>query len=291
MFDPVMSRTLPVWIPRKQAYGQQSRGVVTLSAVARVVQQAQRLSVVEKQRLPGVCFSGTFPDNRRRRDALIRHTGLLLVDYDHLETPHSLAGMLSRHPSVALVYVTRSGEGVRAVFRVDREIEDAEEHRRVWDAFYDYCAARWGESDRAVCDVSRLSYLAYDPFVYYNPECEPLLLTVRPAESEMPSVTWPPPSGVQPDFGKASMAEVEGALDALWADAADYHSWLSRGMQLHAWDSVIGLPLWERWSQRVPHVYRAGACEEKWGSFRGDRGLTEASLFADAMERGWRRNG
>jgi hypothetical protein len=83
----------------------------------------------------------------------------------------------------------------------------------------------------------------------------------------------------------------ERALEALahLSDdrAANYRDWLGVGMALHAADnSDAMLAEWDRWSQRCPDKYRAGACAAKWPTFRG-HGLGVGSLIYWARLDGW----
>ena len=38
-----------------------------------------------KQKLPAVCFSGIFKDGKRNDDALLYHSGLVVLDFDHVD--------------------------------------------------------------------------------------------------------------------------------------------------------------------------------------------------------------
>lgn len=62
----------------------------------------------------------------------------------------------------------------------------------------------------------------------------------------------------------------------------DYHAWVEVGMALSELGSV-GLALWEEWSKQSAK-YAAGACQEKWGTFKAGNGRTLASLMHWAEE-------
>ncbi len=80
--------------------------------------------------------------------------------------------------------------------------------------------------------------------------------------------------------------KVVSALEHLDPDCG-YDDWFKIGMALHSWNASQGLELWDGWSSKSSK-YREGECESKWSSFKGDGGITVASLLDMAMKNGWR---
>lgn len=77
----------------------------------------------------------------------------------------------------------------------------------------------------------------------------------------------------------------QGALDALDADCG-YDQWIRIGMALHA----AGAPLeaWTGWSATGGEKFKGPEdCASHWRSFRGDGGVTLATLLAMGREAGW----
>ena len=88
-------------------------------------------------------------------------------------------------------------------------------------------------------------------------------------------------NGDLPDVDK-----VNDALRFYRNDSVHYDQWIGVGMALNDWDKRQGLDLWRQWSAQSPkHV--EGACERKWPSFSPGGGLTIASIFKEAIDRGW----
>lgn len=87
--------------------------------------------------------------------------------------------------------------------------------------------------------------------------------------------------------------ELMEAKEALWAmhekdpsAVNDYDIWVQIGMMLHSLDESA-LDIWEEWSKEGDS-YKPGGCLAKWRSFnKGGGGVTIASLFHMAKERGW----
>ncbi len=112
-----------------------------------------------KRRLPCVTVSGEFAGGHRA-EHLVRHSGLLCVDFD-AEDNSCLAGhagewrdRLAKDRAVALAFVSASGNGVAAVCRIDPE-----RHAESFDALCGHFRTAYGlEADRSGRDVSRLRY-------------------------------------------------------------------------------------------------------------------------------------
>lgn len=78
--------------------------------------------------------------------------------------------------------------------------------------------------------------------------------------------------------------EVLDALDHLDPDCS-YDEWLRVGMALHA--AGADWRDWDDWSRGSATKYSAGNCERKWKTFGQNDGVTEATIFYMAKERGY----
>lgn len=84
---------------------------------------------------------------------------------------------------------------------------------------------------------------------------------------------------------KVPAADISSALAAVSPDC-DYGTWLEIGMGLHAWDSTLGLPIWDNWS-KTGKAYTDSICSEKWASFGSSDGIGIATVFHHAKSAGW----
>lgn len=103
---------------------------------------------------------------------------------------------------------------------------------------------------------------------------------VRAAKKRPQKVTQVAP--ITPD-----RARVESALAYISADCG-YDEWLRIGMGVHAELGDAGFDVWERWSARSAKYPGSKELETKWRSFSPGGGVTGATLFALAIEAGWR---
>ena len=123
-----------------------------------------------KLSLPGATFSGNF--RKRRRTELITHSGLICLDFDHIDA-RDVKSQLMQNPAVLAAFISPSGEGVKAIFRIDPIPTDAREHKLAWTAIKE-SLSDLSEIDESAKDVSRLCFLCYDPDIYVNPDAIPV---------------------------------------------------------------------------------------------------------------------
>ncbi len=138
------------------------------------IQQA-KLAVSElKKQLPGTTWSGAFTE--RANDKLKQHSGLLCADLDGLgDKLPEVRDKLTKSPYAWSVFLSPSGEGLKAVFKVPA---DAAKHAGSFRAVQKHVHDLTGVGvDERCKDVARLCFLSYDPEIYVNEdaaEIEPL---------------------------------------------------------------------------------------------------------------------
>jgi len=134
-----------------------------------------------KKQLPAALWSGTFA--KRANDALVQHSGLLCADLDGLNG--SLADTrqkLKDSPNLWALFVSPSGDGLKAVFKVPADVA---KHAGSFRAVEQHVRELTGvQIDEACKDVARLCFLSHDPELYHNANAiaiEPLPEPQRPA--------------------------------------------------------------------------------------------------------------
>lgn len=107
-------------------------------------------------------------------------TGLAMCDLDHIDDPEELEAAferLTKDPHVIFMYRTISGRGLRVIYCYKREhgqkIDDT-----AWKAAFLFGNERLSQAaghpyDAACKDYTRLSGMAYDPKLFFNPDAEP----------------------------------------------------------------------------------------------------------------------
>lgn len=133
-----------------------------------------------KESCPMFAVACTFNGGKARRNVSAL-TGLAIVDIDHVEEADvaALKEKAAADPHVVLSYVTISGKGLRIIFSYELCNEmTLDEQCRYYSKVFTVGNAYYAELLGAECDlqcknITRLSGMAYDPDLCYNPAAVP----------------------------------------------------------------------------------------------------------------------
>lgn len=112
-------------------------------------------------------FSGVF--SKRNDQALVQHSGLLTIDFDHIPDLGELKLALIADPCLetGLMFISPSGDGLKWVIPID--LNECS-HQEWFRAVESYIRATYRlEIDKSGKDISRACFLPYDPEAYLNP--------------------------------------------------------------------------------------------------------------------------
>lgn len=124
-------------------------------------------------------FSGTFFN--RNDKALIKHSGLLCLDFDHIDANatggihlEELRSRLLQDScfNTQLLFRSPSGDGLKWVIEIFPDFPDPQSnHVEYFTAVANYIRSTYGvEVDKSGKNISRACFLPYDPECYINPE-------------------------------------------------------------------------------------------------------------------------
>jgi len=119
-------------------------------------------------------FSGTF--QTRNDKALISHSGLLCIDFDHLQSVDLLRKQLlqDEYFETQLLFVSPSGDGLKWIISIDTRQTT---HADYFAAVANYILQTYGVAvDKSGRDISRACFLPHDPQAYINPLYKPSTL-------------------------------------------------------------------------------------------------------------------
>ena len=162
----------------------------------------------EKQHMPCYSVAVLFSGGKQQKH-IVSYTGLSIVDLDHVprERMAEVLAMVRNDPHTLLAYTTISGEGVRVLFRyaVNKTTDcpdytdlltggsstpntnnqsnprnlwlNNQEYKRVFEQGNEYYSNLLHLSYDEKCkNATRISGMAHDPEVYYNPDAVPIVV-------------------------------------------------------------------------------------------------------------------
>jgi len=124
--------------------------------------KAQRTEL--KKQLPSICFSGKF--SKRANDSCIEHSGLVCLDFDHVENLENFKISLSKDKFVMIAFISPSGDGLKVVVKIPASIENhASSCRALKEYFKDYPLDNFE-------DVARVCFESSDSDIFVNKDSE-----------------------------------------------------------------------------------------------------------------------
>lgn len=112
-------------------------------------------------------FSGMF--TTRNDKALINHSGLLCLDFDHLQSVDLLRNQLlqDEYFETQLLFLSPSGDGLKWIISIDT---NQTSHGNYFVAVANYILQTYGIAvDKSGRDISRACFLPHDPQAFINP--------------------------------------------------------------------------------------------------------------------------
>ncbi len=134
----------------------------------RDIKDKEQATRFKKSNFDFCCFSGTFA--KRSSDGLIKHSGLICIDFDHVPDPESLRQNLlfDEYFDTQLMFRSPSGDGIKWIISVDLSEYS---HGDYFDAIAAYILQNYNiEIDTSGSDVCRACFLPYDPHAFINPQ-------------------------------------------------------------------------------------------------------------------------
>lgn len=136
-----------------------------------------------------VCFGGG-----KQAENIMGWTSLALADIDHIDADRlpELIGRVRADKHTLLSYTTISGTGLRIIYRTDCLTATPEKNRKVYSKIFEqgnrYYADLLGcECDLKCKNITRLSGLAHDPDVYFNPDAAAMPVELKGDKKEQPA--------------------------------------------------------------------------------------------------------
>lgn len=133
------------------------------------VREDARLYAERKKMLPNITVNGIF--SQRNDDCLTDYSGVVCIDFDHIPVPELpwMKDCLRRWPHTLFLFTSPSGEGLKLFIRHD--LTDPALHQNLYLQIVRTFREEWGcrYVDGCTKDLSRATFLSYDPDCFHNP--------------------------------------------------------------------------------------------------------------------------
>jgi hypothetical protein len=151
---------------------------------------------VDKKRLPGITFSGTFR-HRRQIEELKFYNDLLVIDLDHMSKDELLtaSSVLRDDIHILACWTSPSEEGVKGLVPLSfsEELEQHDvvtKHRAAFAVLYSYFRDTYGLClDQSGSDITRLCFFSSDPALHLRTNSVPFTVAEIPAAGGTPKPT------------------------------------------------------------------------------------------------------
>lgn len=123
---------------------------------------------IEKKKLPLIGWNGTF--STRANDNLKEHSGFATLDFDKVDDLQGLIELINSDPYTFCSFITPSGRGVKVLVKIPKVATDSD-----YKSFYHELENNYNQyhkCDPANKDISRASFISYDPNLYINNNSE-----------------------------------------------------------------------------------------------------------------------
>jgi len=150
----------------------------------------------KKKTLPITLFSGVF--RGRRDEDILGHSGLIILDFDHIDTESSKA-LLSTDKFVRACWISPSGDGLKVLVKVS----NPERHRDHFRALQTYFDKTYGlEVDPSGINEARACFESLDAELIYNESSDKFGGMLSESSESQTAVS----SDIYTDYEKLSIA-------------------------------------------------------------------------------------
>ncbi len=135
----------------------------------RTISDKQQNRDFKAANFPFVTFSGTF--SQRKEVDLIKHSGLMVLDFDHLDNVEAVKLQLlkDKYLETQLLFTSPNGNGLKWVVPIN--VSEDYSHGEYFDAIRNYIEDNYRiEVDKSGRDVVRVCFIGFDPDAFLHPK-------------------------------------------------------------------------------------------------------------------------
>lgn len=177
--------------------------------------------------LPYACFNGIF--EHRNNEALLQYSNYTAIDFDCFQSEDELQSMveyLRTTPFVKFLFRSPSGRGIKAI--IEHTNTNPKKHYALYQELLD--VLRVPQIDPKTSDLSRATFLCYDPNAWWNNNCQPYRFDESKYQEQEHSIPFPGTTHRSPrmtvDFNTLTLANpthiTDGSIERILG------SWLKK---------------------------------------------------------------
>jgi hypothetical protein len=129
----------------------------------------KEISEMKIKYFPAITFAGTFGGTGKSEE-LIKMSGLIVLDFDHVERLEEVRQELENDITTFLLFVSPSGDGLKLIIKHD--LKDPLKWQYLFQELEEYFANKYYlVTDKSGKDISRMCYIPFIDKLYQNDDC------------------------------------------------------------------------------------------------------------------------
>jgi hypothetical protein len=141
-----------------------------ITRLRKIAELDPKAAKILKLQLP--YFIGSSFNNAYRSSENFQAAHYMIVDVDECENPREMSReWIRRDPRIRLLFISPSGSGIKAVFKLATPCTDLQTYKFCYKALVQDLTEILdfnGKLDLKTCDATRVCFLAHDPNVYFH---------------------------------------------------------------------------------------------------------------------------
>jgi hypothetical protein len=219
----------------------------------RSVESKSEYDKIKRESLPCVTVSGTF--DKRNSEGLIKHSGLIQIDFDNVNDYDSVFNQLCNDTYTYLCFRSPGGKGIKVVVKINPDTETHLSQFRALDKYYSEHYKT--QIDKSCKDIARCMLISFDPELFCNPFSDVYAEMFVEDKSVKPSIPAHKPSNqksvVNVDSLNETVEEIITELEIGKIDlTADFNDWWKIGYALCSAFNENGRRYFHRISSMYP---------------------------------------
>ncbi|MCE5348136.1 MAG: HRDC domain-containing protein [Bacteroidales bacterium] len=219
----------------------------------RSVKSKTEYDKIKRENLPCVTVSGSF--DKRNSEGLVKHSGLIQIDFDNVEDYDSVFKQLCNDTYTYLCFRSPGGKGIKVIVKINPSSDTHLSQFRALDKYYSEHYK--SQIDKYCKDIARCMLISFDPDLFCNPFSDvypELFVQEVRSTSEPPRKPAYQKSATNADSLNETVESIISSLEEGKIDlTADFNDWWKIGYALCSAFGENGRRYFHRISSMYPY--------------------------------------